>query len=139
MKNFRFSNIYQGRLNRGDELIISLTNHLKEKGIKSGFIHGIGAVSSAKLGYFNAQTKKYEELLFDENMEILSLNGNISIKDGDIFPHIHAMFSKKDFTAIGGHLFSPTIVYAFEFMIYEYSGEPLMRQFDEDTGLYLWK
>lgn len=138
MNFFRFSNIYQGRLNKGDELIAVLTNHLKEKNIKSGLILGIGAVSSAKLGYFNADTKKYEEKLFNENMEIVSLSGNISIKDNAIFPHIHAVLSKRDFSVAGGHLFSPTIVYAFEYQIYEFTGEPLIRQFDEETGLYLW-
>ncbi len=139
MKNFKLGNIYHGRLNKGDELISSLTSQIKENNINSGFIYGIGAVSSAKLGYFNTNTKKYEDKLFDENMEIVSLSGNISIKDGNIFPHIHAIFSKRDFSVVGGHLFSPTIVYAFEFMIYEYFGEPFVRNFDEDTGLYLLK
>lgn len=139
MKFYRFGSIYQGRLNKGDELIDSLTNQLKERGIEAGLIFGIGAVSSTKLGYFNANAKKYEEKFFDENMEIVSLIGNISIKDNDIFPHIHALFSKRDFSVVGGHLFPPTIIYAFEFQIYEFTGEPPIRSFDEDTGLYLWQ
>lgn len=138
MRIFKFSNIYQGRLNKGDELLESLTTLLREKNIKSGSISGIGAVSSAKLGFFDAKTKKYEEIFFEENMEIVSLNGNISIKDEHIFPHIHAVFSKSDFSVVGGHLFSPTVVYAFEYTIFEYSGEPFVRNFDEDTGLFLW-
>ncbi|MCX7914026.1 MAG: DNA-binding protein [Thermodesulfovibrionales bacterium] len=139
MEYLRLSKIHQGRLNKGDELISTLIVLLKEKNIQLGSIYGLGAVSSAKLGYFNASTKKYEERFFDENMEIISLGGNISLKDGDIFPHIHVVFSRKDFSVVGGHLLSPTVVYAFEFVIHEYSGKPFVRQFDGDTGLYLWK
>lgn len=71
-------------------------------------------------------------------MEILSLKGNISIKDGEPFLHLHIVLSKEDFTCIGGHLYEAE-VFAFEFEIVEFEGNSFQRGFDEDTGLFLWK
>lgn len=139
MREYQFKNIYQGRLNKGDDIIDALTSYLKQRDIKSGVISGIGAVSAARLGYFNAQTKQYEEKDFAENMEVISLKGNISLKDNQIFPHIHAIFSRVDFSTVGGHLFGGTIVYAFEFEIIAFDGQPFIREFDSDTGLFLLK
>ncbi len=131
--------IYQGRLAKGEDILKGLTAVLKEKNITSGLITGIGAVTQARMAYFNHDQKKYEELFLREGMEILLLKGNISQKDGEIFPHVHAVLSRKDFSAIGGHLMNDTLVYALEYEIMPFDGKPFVRKFDDDTGLFLWK
>ncbi len=138
MREYRLKGIYQGRLNKGDDLIDALTEIIKQRGIVAGIISGIGAVSSARLGYFNQQTRQYEERHFAEEMEIAYLKGNISMKDNQVFPHIHAILSRRDFSAIGGHLYNGTIVYAFEFEILAFDGQSFVREFDTGTGLFLW-
>lgn len=130
--------IYQGSLDKGTEIINGLSHLMKMRNITTGMISGIGAVSEAQLGYFNAETKSYEKKLFPENMEIVSLKGNISFKDNEIFPHLHVVLSRRDFSAVGGHLFSGT-VYAFEFEIIPFPNMTFVREFDKDTGLFLWK
>jgi predicted DNA-binding protein with PD1-like motif len=139
LREYKLTKIYQGSLKKGADIIGGLTQVIKERGITVGVVSGIGAVTEAHIGYFNAQTKKYEEVHFRENMEILSLRGNVSIKDGDVFPHLHVVLSKRDFSAVGGHLYAGTTVYAFEFEIVSMEGAPFVRQFDNDTGLFLWK
>ncbi len=139
LREFKLKNIYQGSLKKGVDIIDGLTKTMKERGVSAGIITGIGAVMEANIGYFNAQTRKYEELYLQENMEILSLRGNISMKDGSVFPHIHIVLSRRDFSALGGHLNRGTKVYAFEFELVSVEGEPFVRQFDNDTGLFLWK
>jgi len=74
-----------------------------------------------------------------EGLEILSLTGNISQKDGEIFPHLHVVLSGKDAKAIGGHLLNDALVYAFEYQIIPFEGKPFVRKFDDDTGLFMWK
>jgi predicted DNA-binding protein with PD1-like motif len=138
IKEFHTTRLYQGRLDKGVEIVSGLFSVLKQFKVFSGVISGIGAVSEAELGYFNAQTKAYEKVLFQENLEIVSLRGNISQKDNEVFPHLHAVLSKQDLSAIGGHLFSG-IVYAFEFEILPFEETPFARTFDEATGLFLWK
>ncbi len=131
--------VYQGRLLKGEDLLKGLTSVIKEKNIASGCILGMGAVSCARLAYFNQQTKTFEEIFLPEGLEILSLKGNISKKDGESFAHIHVVLSGRDFKAIGGHLLNDTIVYAFEYEIFPFDGQPLIRKFDEDTGLSIWQ
>ena len=138
LKDFKARRICQGSIRKGNDLIKGLLTVMREKNIDAGAISGIGALSEARLGYFNAETRKYEEKVFRENSEIVSLKGNISLKDDEIFPHLHAVLSRRDFFVVGGHLFSGT-VYAFEFEIICFEGKPFVRGFDEDTGLFLWK
>ena len=138
LKEFGVTKVFQGSLKKGDDLIPALTAILKEAKISAGAITGIGAVTGAELGYFNGQTKSYEKIQVQESLEIVSLKGNISIKDDGVFPHLHAVLSKKDFSVVGGHFFAG-IVYAFEFEILVLAGKPFTRKFDEATGLFLWK
>ena len=138
LKEFGVTKVFQGSLKKGDDLIPALTAILKEAKISAGAITGIGAVTGAELGYFNGQTKSYEKIQVQESLEIVSLKGNISIKDDGVFPHLHAVLSKKDFSVVGGHFFAG-IVYAFEFEMLVLAGKPFTRKFDEATGLFLWK
>lgn len=138
IKNFNVKRIIQGRLYKGDEIISGLSSFLKDNSITSGIITGIGAVSFAKIGYYNQTEQKYIAREFNEAMEILSLKGNISIKDNEPFMHLHIVLSKDDFTCIGGHL-SEAKIFAFEFEIIEFEGISFQRGFDSDTGLFLWK
>lgn len=138
IKKFSVKRVLQGRLFMGEEIVSSIIKFLKENAITSGLINGIGALKKAKIGYYNQSEKKYISQEFIEPMEILSLKGNISIKDGEPFPHIHVVLSKEDFTCIGGHLYEAE-VFAFEFEIIELEGNSFIRGFDEETGLFLWK
>lgn len=138
-KEYGIGKLYQGRLQKGDDLIEGLTKILKDKNITLGVVSGIGAVSEANIGFFNTETKEYEQLHLREDLEILMLQGNISHKNNDSYPHLHVVLSKRDFSALGGHLFSPTVVYAFEFVLTALEGEELVREYDPATALYLWK
>ena len=138
-REFQMSRIYQGSLDKGEDILEGLFNVMKQLHISAGVISGIGAVTEARLAYYNGETRTYEEKEFPEPLEIVSLKGNISIKDNAIFPHLHAVLSRRDFTAVGGHLLPRTYVFAFEFEIIPFTGEPFVRGFDDATGLFLWK
>ena len=139
LREFKAGRIYQGSLGKGKEIIDGLAEVMRRHEITAGTISGLGAVSEAQIGYFNAQTKSYIKMVFHEHMEIVSLKGNISFKDNEVFPHLHVVFSRKDFSTVGGHLFEGSKVYAFEFEIVSFEGKSFTRGFDKDTGLFLWK
>jgi hypothetical protein len=139
LREFKAGRIYQGGLARGKEIIDGLAEIMKRHEITAGTISGLGAVSEAQIGYFDAQSKSYEKMVFHEHMEIVSLKGNISFKDNEVFPHLHVVFSRSNFSTVGGHLFPGTKVYALEFEIVSFEGKAFTRGFDEDTGLFLWK
>jgi predicted DNA-binding protein with PD1-like motif len=128
--------IYVVRLESGEEFTETLKAFLTEKGIESGGIKAIGAVSRAELAYWNAETREYESWEFNEQMEVVSLLGNCSLREGKPFPHIHCVLSKRDFTVIAGHLNRAHIHPTLEIWI-EPGERPIVRAREEASGLYL--
>lgn len=130
--------VYMGRLPQGGDLLNSLTQFVREKGIKKGQVEAIGAVERAAVGFYDQETQKYKLVTFDKHMEILNLTGNISLKDGEPFIHAHVTLGDGEGRSFGGHLVEGTIVFAGEFIIREFDGKDLERKYDQDTGLTLW-
>lgn len=126
------------RLDLDEELIDSITRFLKQEKLQSAVIQGIGAVKDAVLGFFNTENNTYEKKTFTGEWELLSLMGNISIRDGQPQPHLHAIISGADYLTYGGHLFSATIAVTSEIYIQNLElPVPLNRTLDPKTGLYL--
>ncbi|MCR4403886.1 MAG: DUF296 domain-containing protein [Candidatus Acetothermia bacterium] len=92
----------------GADLIVKLEDgadllgELARLGVEAGLVLGIGMVREARLGYWNGSA--YEEHKIPESAELLSLQCNLSLKDGKPFPHCHAVLGRRDGTVIGGHL-----------------------------------
>ncbi|RMF96832.1 MAG: DNA-binding protein [Candidatus Schekmanbacteria bacterium] len=135
---YKIKRIIVGKLPYGEDLLRSMTEVCREKNVRIGTIQLIGAVKEAAVGFYDQQKKEYIPLNFYEPLEIVSSFGNVSIKDDDIFVHLHVTLSKGKGNAIGGHLLSPTKVFACEYSILELEGKELIRKYDETTGLYLW-
>ncbi|HEY0072233.1 MAG TPA: PPC domain-containing DNA-binding protein [Chloroflexia bacterium] len=95
---------YIVRLESGEPVMEMLTAFMQAIGVGFAYIGAIGAVRWARLGYWNPQTKEYEFRDFDEQLEVLSLQGDCSQKDGEPFLHIHCVLGRRDFSTIGGHL-----------------------------------
>lgn len=89
------------------------------------------------LGYFDQRKGAYVQKTFLGDLEILSCSGNISLKEGRPFPHLHAVMGDKRLRAFGGHLFASK-VFAAEVFLREVGGPPLARLPDPETGLALW-
>ncbi len=129
---------FMGRIPYGEDLLASLTGFAREKGITKGRLQMIGAVQGAVVGFYDSRSGKYEDMVFDKPMEVLSLTGNISLKDGEPFVHAHITLGDDKGQSFGGHLMAGTVVFAAEFIIDEFEGKDLEREYDETTGLALW-
>jgi hypothetical protein len=138
MKAFRFDagSAFLLGLDYGAELLGQLREFLIENNIDSAFVNGIGALISAEIGYYDQKRKEYAKKRFTERAEILSLNGNVSLLEGEIFPHIHVVLG-YDNRLFAGHLFSAE-VFACELFVLELIGSTPKRGLDERTGLNLW-
>lgn len=138
MEQFEFNigRTFMLRLDHGKDLIKQLNDFVIEKGIKTAFINGIGAVISAEIGYYDQKRREYVKKRFDERSEILSLSGNVSLFEDKTFPHIHVVLGYNN-RLYGGHLFSAE-VFACELFVVELIGSLPERKFDEVTGLNLW-
>lgn len=139
MKSYNVKRTYLGQLPNGSDLLESLTELVQKQNIRVGRIQGIGATTHAVVAFYDQNTKKYNPLEFKGQMEILNLNGNISIRDGKPFVHVHILLGDPDGKVFGGHLLPGTTLFACEVFIEEFEGEELVRSYEEKTGLHLWK
>ena len=105
----------------------------KEK-VRTAQVEAIGGVRALRLAYFNHETKKYEEHDFDEFLEVTSLLGNITIKDGKPFLHIHGTFGRRDLSVVAGHVMSGTVFPLLELVVTPTKNRAV-RRFDDEVGL----
>src|SRR5579884_236551 len=81
----------------GDELADGLLQFAKEKKLSAASFKAVGAFSSVRLAWFNWEAKRYEPAVtLDEQVELLSLIGDVALKDGEPAVHAHAIIGRKD-------------------------------------------
>ena len=123
----------------GDELAAGLKKVAAEAKLSSSSFKASGALSRVKLGWFNWKTKTYEPaVVLDEQLELLSLIGDVALRDGAPEVHSHAVVGKSDGTAHGGHLLEARVRPTCELVLTE-SPAHLQKQFDPESGLALIK
>ena len=81
------------RLQRGEDVLPTLTDFCKRKGILSGSFKAIGAVMQSKIGFYDLSIRKYGSKEYPHEMEVASMTGNIAQVDGQPFIHAHAVLS----------------------------------------------
>ena len=128
--------VYAVVFDKGDELLEGLNQFAADKVLSASQISAIGAFSSLTLGYFDRDTKEYRRIVVDEQVEVLSLLGDITIENGNPKVHAHAIVGCSDGTTRGGHVMKAVIWPTLEVIITE-SPAYLVRKQDPDTGLTL--
>ncbi|MBI3298998.1 MAG: DNA-binding protein [Elusimicrobia bacterium] len=123
----------------GSDIHERVTAFCVENKVRKGWISIIGAVDEAKLGYYDQARHRYHDRVFKEDLEIVSCQGNVSLKEGKPFLHLHAALGDTELRTWSGHLFPGSRVFAAEVCIQEVGGAPLARLPDASTGLALWK
>jgi uncharacterized protein len=104
--------------------------------VKTAAIAAIGGVDSLTLGYFDRRKKAYQLHEYRGFMEVTSLQGNVTQKDGKPFIHLHGTFGKKDMTLVAGHVIRAKVFPTLELVI-ESTSNTATRKFDRGTGLNL--
>ena len=120
----------------GDEVVSGLQSFAGEQSLLASSFTAIGAVSDVVLGYFDWEKKDYKRNPIKEQVEVLSLIGNIARKGNEVRIHAHVVVGKRDGSAYGGHLLEAHVRPTLEVVVRE-SPEFLNRVPDETTGLAL--
>lgn len=120
----------------GDRFLETLKEFVKKEGIKAATFDGIGAVNSLTLGFFNSESKNYQEKVLNENLEVVSLTGNISKSGGDLVVHAHGVFGNSAYQGLAGHIKDMTISVTLELRLDKLSAG-LERSKDDASGLNL--
>ena len=120
----------------GDEAMAALTSFATEHQLRAAQFTAIDAFSRVVVAYFDWTTKQYRQIRIDEQVEVLSLIGDISTEDGKPKVHAHAVSGKADATAHGGHLVEGHVRPTLEIVLTE-TPRHLQRRFDRESGLNL--
>ncbi len=123
-------------LDKGDEVVGSIESFAQKNNLNASHMSGIGAFSYVVLGFFDWERKDYQRIHIDQQVEVLSLVGDIVLKNGRPKLHPHVVVAKADGTAHGGHLLEGYVRPTLEVVIEE-SQANLHRETDEESGLAL--
>jgi hypothetical protein len=121
---------------KGDSVLAELEAFASQHGITAARFTAIGAFSDVKLGYFDRDRKDYLEIPLDEQVEVLSLLGDIAEQDGEPKVHGHVVVGLRDGRTRGGHLLEGHVWPTLEVVLDE-SPEHLRKRSDAETGLAL--
>ncbi|HWB28006.1 MAG TPA: PPC domain-containing DNA-binding protein [Chitinophagaceae bacterium] len=125
-------------LESGEEVMACLNDFAGKNDIHSARFSAIGAFSHTTVGFFDFSIKDYKKNVFDEQMEVLTITGDISTYKGKIKIHTHAVLGRKDGTAHGGHLLKAIVHPTLEIIVTS-SVPYLERAMDADSGIPLIK
>jgi hypothetical protein len=124
-------------LDTGEEVLSSLKRFAEENRLSGSSFKAIGALSEVELGWFNWQTKKYQTAVWlNEQVELLSLIGDVAMKDSEPQVHAHLVVGRADGTAHGGHLLSATVRPTCELILTE-NPKHLTKEIDPESGIAL--
>jgi uncharacterized protein len=124
-------------LDTGDEILSSIKHVAQTEHLAGSSFKAIGALSDVELGWFNWETRKYQTAVkLQEQVELLSLIGDIALKDREPQVHAHLVIGRKDGTAHGGHLLRANVRPTCEIVITE-SPQHLQKEMDPESGLAL--
>jgi hypothetical protein len=121
----------------GEEVADGLKTFAQKEGLAAASFKAIGAFSKVELAWFDWESKAYKpSVVLSEQLELLSLIGDIALDKGKPAVHAHAVVGRKDGSAHGGHLLKAFVRPTCEVIITE-SPEHLKKQVDPESGLAL--
>ena len=121
-------------IEKNEKVMDTLTRFCIDKGISNAKLSGIGAVKETEIGAYDTIKKEYIRKEYSDILELVSFEGNITLKDGSPFPHAHVVLSDHNMSTAGGHLFETTVAAVGEFFLMEFDNDAY-RELNEDVGL----
>jgi predicted DNA-binding protein with PD1-like motif len=121
----------------GEEVVAGLLRFAADQQLSAAHLTGIGAFERVTLGFVDLVRKDYNKIPIEEQVELMSLVGNIALDDpGQPKLHAHVVVGKSDGSAHGGHLLEAFVRPTLEVVVLE-SARHLRRRTRADLGLAL--
>lgn len=121
----------------GEEVVAGLLQFARDHRLTGAHLTAIGAFERVTLGFFDVTKKDYTRIAIREQVELMSLVGNIAQDDkGDPKLHAHVVVGKSDGSAHGGHLLDAYVRPTLEVVVVEASRH-LRRTMRGEFGLAL--
>lgn len=136
MQYVREGERFQLRFLSGEAFPGPLIEFLGREQIGYAALTGLGAVRGVTVSYWNSETQAYEQHEIDEQMEVVSLVGNVTLRDDAPFIHAHVSLGRSDLSVIGGHVNQLVVHPTLEVWLRP-DATPVRRDLDDSCGLYV--
>lgn len=120
----------------GDEVMETLSGWCREQHVDGARFTAIGAFRDLTLGWFDWEAKTYREIPLEEQVEVLSLAGDVALEDDQPAVHAHVVVGRSDGSARGGHLLRAHVRPTLELVLDEVPAH-LRKRHDPESGLAL--
>jgi len=127
---------YALALEIGEEVTATLGKFVRESGIETASLTAIGGFERAVLGYFDWERKRYERIPVEQQVEVVSLLGDVAIAEDGPSLHLHAVLGRRDGSLVGGHLLEARVRPTLEVIVVQ-PPRYLRKRKDAATGLAL--
>lgn len=138
MEYRRFGDTIVLRLDPDEEICEKLAEVADKEQIALASISGLGAIKELTTGVFDTVTKEYHSNQFQGALEIVSLTGTITQKEGKIYLHAHLSAGDSKGNVFGGHLNRAIVSATAEILLQVIPGK-VDREFSEEIGLNLFR
>ncbi len=124
------------RIPTGDSIPDTIVEWARSAAVSGGTVLGLGAAYDVEIGYFHRDRREYSRRRLDGDVEIVALVGNLALKEGAPYAHLHVTVAGPDGIAHAGHFFAGRAAATCEVSITVFD-RPVQRSEDPATGLWL--
>jgi len=122
---------------KGDEILSGLTEFAEREKLTAGSFTAIGALQSARFGWFDSAHKAYRDIPVEQQVELISLIGDVGLVNGAPQIHTHGAVGLPDGQVRGGHLLQAIVWPTVELFFTAYP-TTLVKTRDDETDLFLF-
>ena len=122
---------------KGDEVLSGLTEFAEREKLSAGHFTAIGALQSARFGWFDRARQAYRDIPINQQVELISLIGDVGMVNGAPQIHAHGAVGLPDGEVRGGHLLEAVAWPTLELFFTAFP-TALVKKHDEETNLFLF-
>jgi len=124
-------------LDKGEEVKKTLEDFAAAEKLEAASFVALGAFERAKIGYFQWDKRTYKEIPVDEQVEVITLVGDIVRSEkGCPSVHAHTVLGRSDGSTRGGHLLEAIVRPTLEITLTQ-SPAHLVRRRHPELGIAL--
>jgi uncharacterized protein len=111
--------VYAVVFESGDDLLEGLQRFFTSVDLQAAKLSGLGGFRRATLAYYDIERKQYLPIEVDEQVEVLSVVGNVATYEEKPRVHMHCIVGHRDGHTTGGHLLAAVVQPTLELIIEE--------------------